>query len=56
MLWVLSGALFVVWFVLKVVLHRSGFVHVLLLSSITIFVVQLMAYRKTKYQENSSKR
>jgi hypothetical protein len=56
MLWVLSGALFIVWVVMKFVMNRGGFIHILLLSAISIFVVQFMAYRKTKYQENSAKR
>lgn len=53
-MWVVSGILFVLWFVLKFVLHKGGFVHILLLSAISVFVVQLMAYRKTRYQRLSS--
>lgn len=55
-MWVLSAALLLVWFILKFLLHKGGFVHILLLASISIFVVQLTAYRKTKYQKLSSNR
>ena len=55
MLWVISGALFLVWLFLKFVMNRGGFTHILLLSAISIFVVQFMAYRKTKYQQNLTK-
>ena len=53
-MWAVSGILFIVWFVLKVLLHKGGFVHILLLSAISVFVVQLIAYRKTRYQRLSS--
>jgi hypothetical protein len=53
-MWVLSAALLLAWFILKFLLHKSGFVHILLLTSISVFVVQLIAYRKTKYQKISS--
>ncbi len=56
MLW-LAGVVFLgVWFVLKFLLHKSGFIHVLLLTAISIFVVQFAAYRKTRYQKLSSGR
>jgi hypothetical protein len=53
-MWVVSAALLIVWFVLKFLLHKGGYVHILLLSAISVFVVQLIAYRKTKYQKISS--
>jgi Flp pilus assembly protein TadB len=55
-MWALSGILVIVWFVLKFLLHKGGFVHILLLGAISIFVVQLLAYRKTRYQRLSSGR
>ena len=55
-MWALSAALLVAWFVLKFLLHKGGFVHILLLTAISVFVVQLMAYRKTRYQKISSGR
>ena len=48
-MWALSAILFLVWFVLKFLLHKGGFVHILLLGAISIFVVQLLAYRKTRF-------
>jgi hypothetical protein len=53
-MWLVSALLFVIWFVLKFLLHKGGFVHILLLGAISIFVVQLIAYRKTRYQRLSS--
>ena len=53
-MWVVSAILFIVWFILKFLLHKGGFVHILLLSAISVFVVQLIAYRKTRYQRLSS--
>ena len=53
--WVASGFI-VVWFVLKFVLHKGGMVHVLLLAGISILVVQIAAYRKTKYQKSASRK
>lgn len=55
-MWMVVAVLMAVWFVLKFLLHKGGFVHILLLTAISIFVVQFMAYRKTRYQNNSSKR
>lgn len=48
MLWVLSAAFFLVWFVAKVFLHKSGFVHLILLWAIGLFVVQFAAYRRAR--------
>jgi hypothetical protein len=55
-MWFVSGALLLIWFVLKFVLHKSGYIHMLLLAGVSLFVVQLAAYRKTKYQRDASKR
>lgn len=54
-MWVVSAALLLIWLVLAVFLHKSGFVHILLLSGVSLFVVQLLAHRKRKYQEKSAK-
>jgi len=56
MLWLAAAGFLVVWFVLKFLLHKSGFIHVLLLTAISLFVVQFAAYRKTRYQRLSSGR
>ena len=55
-MWALSGILFIIWLVLKFLLHKGGFVHILLLGAISVFVVQFIAYRKTRYQRLSSGR
>ena len=55
-LWFVSGILFLVWFVLTVFLHKSGMVHVLLLSAIAVFVVQFAAFRKARHHKNMARR
>jgi hypothetical protein len=55
-MWIVSGVLVIIWFILKFILHKGGYVHMLLLFSISLFIVQLAAHRKTKYQQNSAKR
>ena len=54
MMWAVVAVLMAIWFVLKFVLHKGGFVHIILLTAISVFVVQLIAHRKTQYQKNSS--
>jgi Flp pilus assembly protein TadB len=56
MLWVVGAGFLFVWFILKFLLHKGGFIHVLLLTAISLFVVQFAAYRKTRYQKLSSGR
>jgi|GraSoiStandDraft_41_1057321.scaffolds.fasta_scaffold27980_5 hypothetical protein len=56
MLWVAGAGFLFVWFILKFLLHKGGFIHVLLLTAISLFVVQFAAYRKTRYQKLSSGR
>jgi hypothetical protein len=48
-MWVASAIILTVWFVLKFVLHKGGYVHILLLLGISILVVQVVAYRKARY-------
>lgn len=47
MLWCVGAGLLLVWLILLIV-HPSGWIHVLLLSGTTVLVVQIAAYRKTK--------
>lgn len=49
MIWWISSALLVVWFLLKFVLGKHGWVHFLLLAAIPLLIVQIAAYRKTQY-------
>jgi len=55
-LWFVSGILFLIWFVLAVFLHKSGMVHLFLLSAIAVFVVQFAAFRKARHHKNMARR
>lgn len=55
-LWFVAAGLFLIWFVLNVLLHKSGMVHLLLLSAIAVFVVQFAAYRKAKHHKRGAER
>jgi len=46
MLWWIGSALIVAWFILHFVVHKTGMVHLLLLSGLSVILVQVMAYRK----------
>jgi len=50
MLWWIASGILLVWFLLTFILHKRGWVHILLLSGISVLVVQFVAYRKTRYQ------
>ena len=54
-MWLVSALLLVIWFVLKFALHKGGFVHILLVTAISVAVVQLLADRKTRYHKPSDK-
>ena len=54
-MWLVGTSLLVIWFILRFVLHKGGFVHVLFLTGFSLLVVQFVAYRKTKYQRDSSR-
>ena len=47
MLWWIGSGLLVAWLIMFIV-HPSGWIHLLLLSGISVLVVQVAAYRKTK--------
>jgi len=55
-MWAASGILLFVWFILKFVLHKGGFIHILLITAISIAGVQFIAYRKTRYHTSSARR
>lgn len=48
-MWVVSSLILAVWAVLKFVMHKSGYVHILLVLGLSILGVQIIAYRKTRY-------
>ncbi|MGI9167042.1 MAG: hypothetical protein ACR2G5_11785 [Pyrinomonadaceae bacterium] len=54
MLWILGAGFIVLWFLLKVLMHKGGFVHILLLSGISLLIIQFAAYRKSRYQRISA--
>lgn len=49
MLWILGGVLIAFWFVLKFILHKGGFIHILLLIGISLLVIEFAAYRKARH-------
>jgi len=49
MLWWIGSGLILLWLILLVAQQR-GWIHLLLLSGITVLIVQIAAYRKTRYQ------
>ena len=53
-LWFVAAALFLIWLVLSVFLQKGGMVHLLLLSAIAVFVVQVAAYRKAKHHNSGA--
>ena len=56
MLWILGVGLLIVWFLLKVLFHKGGFVHILLLGGISLLIIQYAAYRRSRYQRLSAGR
>jgi uncharacterized membrane protein len=53
-MWVFNILILIIWFVFKFVLHKGGYIHILLITAITIFVIQFLGYRKTRYHRTSS--
>jgi uncharacterized membrane protein len=53
-MWIVSGVLLFVWFILKFFLHKGGYIHMLLIAAIFVLVVQLLAYRNTRYHRASA--
>ena len=49
MLWWIGSGLILLWLILLVAQQR-GWIHLLLLSGISVLIVQIAAYRKTKYE------
>ena len=51
MLYYTASAFLVVWFVLKFVMHKGGFIHTLLLAAIGCFAAQLFQHLRTRQYE-----
>lgn len=52
--WTVSTIILAIWLVLKVVLHKGGYVHILLLLGLSILVVKITADRNTRYHARVS--
>lgn len=50
MLWWIGSGLILLWLILLVVQQR-GWIHLLLLSGITVLIIEIAAYRKTKHEQ-----
>ncbi len=48
MLWLVAALLFAAWFVAALLLGKGGFVHVLLLSAITLGITQFLHERRAR--------
>ena len=56
MLWTIGAALIALWLILRFIVHKGGFIHILLLGGISLLIIQFAAYRKARYQRISSRR
>jgi Flp pilus assembly protein TadB len=48
MLWITGSLLLVIWFVAKFLLHKTGMVHLLLVISIILFIIQFAQDQRTR--------
>jgi len=54
-MWLISSILLLIWFILKVLLHKGGYSHILLVVSLSLIGVKLLAERKTRYHRNANR-
>jgi len=52
-MWIVFTILMVLWILLKFVLGKGGYVHMIVVAAISIAVVQLIAERKNRYHKAS---
>ena len=52
-MWIVFTILMVLWILLKFVLGKGGYIHMIVVAAISIAVVQLIAQRKNRYHEGS---
>lgn len=45
--------LMVLWLFLKFVLHKGGYIHMIIVAAISVAVVELIAIRKNRYHKAS---
>ena len=55
-MWIISLVLAIVWLVLIFPLHKGGYVHIILIAAISIFVVKWTGYRHTQYHKANQSR
>jgi uncharacterized membrane protein YiaA len=48
MIWLIGIVLLLIWFVEKFILHKGGFIHILLLCGVTVLIIQLVARRRAR--------
>ena len=51
-MWVAFSILMALWLILKFVLHKGGYVHMILIAAIAIMVVELIARRNARYHRS----
>jgi len=54
MFWLIGSALFVAWVMAVFLMHYTGYIHILLLASISFVVIQLAQDRRTRAQRSQS--
>lgn len=55
-LWITGGLLLLIWFVCTFLLHKTGFIHLLLLGAIALLVIQWAAVRRAAYESKASEK
>lgn len=55
-MWPAVAILLVVWAVLKFGMGKGGFIHILLVTAVSVALVQVIADRKTRYQNKTTGR
>jgi hypothetical protein len=48
-MWIFGGLLFALWFVLTFLLHKHGFVPMILLAAISVLIIEFTKFRKAGY-------
>ena len=56
MLWIAGSIAFVIWLILKFLLHKGGMVHVILMIAVSMFLIQFVQDRRTKAYQRSMTR
>ena len=55
-MWPAVAILLIIWMVLKFGFGKGGFVHILLVTAISVAIVQFLTDRKTRYHNKSTGR